>query len=771
MTSKPPSNGNNYEITEGSKVQTNLELTPSQSNISRVVTQAVQKIQSRVNFSSLNLRPGKATPELRVKEANATKEKVYPLLGDRYTLGRSSNCDIQVRDPLVSHTHLTIKRNKKNPRSFIIQDEKSTNGIYRGKKRFKSFSIYHGESFTIGPPELASAVQLKYYNPPPLWLFIIRYSLYGMSGIVCLLVILIGIEWLKVPVYPLPRESSRPIVVYAGDGETLLNPISQNTHRELKNLGDFSPYLPQAVIASEDSRYYWHFGIDPIGITRAMMINLTSAELRQGASTITQQLARSLFSEVGRQNTAGRKIREMLVALKLETVYSKNEILKTYLNRVYLGIGSYGFEDAAQFYFEKSAADLDLSEAASLVAILPAPNLYNPVKDYQTALGLRNRIIDRMLKLGMVSEEEADRARRSRIKVSEKAREALSNTIAPYFYAYVLDELQALLGRDVANEGNFIVETGFDPELQDKAEAALQYSIDEDGNRFGYSQGAVVTMNNLGEIRALVGGADYNKSQFNRVVQAKRQPGSTFKIFAYAAALEQGIDPDTEYSCAPVAWKGQKYRGCERSSGDIDMYRGLAQSENAIALRVAQDVGLDRVIEVAKSLGINSPLIEAPGLVLGQSETNVLEMTGAYTAIANGGIWNKPHAIKRILDASDCTEPSDRNSCREVYVYEDDEQTFRDAIPEKVTDKLADMLQEAVENGTGKAAYLDEGEAGKTGTTDNNVDLWFIGFLSHKKEELVTGVWLGNDDNSPTRGSSYQAAALWGRYMNDVLKN
>ncbi len=752
MTSKPPSPDNK-----------------SRPNISRVVTQAVQQIQSKVNFNALNLRPGKQVPELRIREANATEEKVYALLGDRYTLGRSSRCDIQVRDPLVSQTHLTIKRNKKHPRSFIIQDEQSTNGIYRGKKRFKTFSLYHGESFTIGPPELAAAIEVKYYNPPPLWLYLIRYSLYGMSGIVGLLILWIGLEWLKVPVYPLPRESTRPVVVYARDGETPLNPVSQNTHRELKSLSDFSPYLPEAVIASEDSRYYWHLGVDPIGITRAILVNFTASELRQGASTLTQQLARSLFPEVGRQNTAGRKIREMLVALKLETVYSKNQILKTYLNRVYLGIGSYGFEDASQFYFEKSAADLNLSEAASLVAILPAPNLYNPVKDYSTAVALRNRIIDRMVKLGMVNEAEADRARRSRIEVSPKARQTLSSTPAPYFYAYVLDELQTLLGRDVANEGNFIVETGFDPQLQELAEAALKYSLDEDGNRFGYSQGAIVTMDNIGEIRALVGGADYNQSQFNRVVQAKRQPGSTFKIFAYAAALEQGIDPDTEYSCAPVTWKGQKYRGCERSSGDIDMYRGLAQSENAIALRIAQDVGLKRIINTAKRLGVTSPLIEAPGLVLGQSETNVLEMTGAYAAIANGGIWNKPHAIKRILDGGDCTNLSDRNTCREIYVFEDDEQTYRDVLPEKVTDKLIDMLQEAVKNGTARAAYLDKREAGKTGTTDNSVDLWFVGFLP--KQQLVSGIWLGNDDNSPTKGSSYQAAALWGRYMNAVISN
>ena len=752
MTSKPPNSD-------------------SQSPIS-IVTQAVQKIQAKVNFNSANFQSGKPTPELRIKEANR-EEQVYPLVGDRYTLGRSSRCDISIRNPVVSQTHLTLKRNRKKPRSFIVQDEKSTNGTYRGKRRLKSFSLFHGESFTLGPPELAAVVDVKYFNPPPLWIYVVRYSLYSLAGMVALLLLVVGIEWMKVPVYPIPRESTLPVVVYAGDGETPINPTAQNnTHRELKRLSDFSDYLPDAVIASEDSRFYWHFGVDPIGISRAIVINLTSSELRQGASTLTQQLARSLFPEVGRQNTAGRKIREMLVALKLETFYSKDFILKTYLNRVYLGIGSYGFEDAAQFYFEKSAADLDLSEAATLVAILPAPNLYNPVKDYDTAIALRNRIIDRMVKLGMVGEEEANRARRSRIEVSPKARESFSSTVAPYFYSYVLDELRELLGSDIANEGNFIVETALNPTMQREAEAALEYSINNDGDRLGYSQGAVVTLDSRnGNILALVGGVNYNQSQFNRVVQAKRQPGSTFKVFAYTAALEEGLDPDTEYPCTSLSWKGQQYRGCERSTGEIDMYRGLAQSENVTALRVAREVGLNKVIDVAQRLGISSELIEAPGVVIGQSETTVLEMTGAYATIANDGIWNKPHAINRVLDGSDCKDFSDIDTCRVIYDYEGDETTYRDVIEPEITDELTDMLQEAVETGTGKAAYLGEGEAGKTGTTDKNVDLWFIGYVPVEDYDYITGVWLGNDDNSPTSGSSYQAASLWGRYMKQIVSN
>ncbi|MFN7513800.1 transglycosylase domain-containing protein, partial [Microcystis sp.] len=211
----------------------------------------------------------------------------------------------------------------------------------------------------------------------------------------------------KVNVYPLPSGVSGPVVVYPRDGQTPLNPIRQETHQELDNLGDFSPYLPKAVVASEDSRFYWHFGVDPFGIVRAIMINWQGQGIRQGASTLTQQLARSLFPEVGRQNTADRKLREAVVALQLEAVYSKDTILKTYLNRVYLGLAGYGFEDAARFYFDKSARDLDISEAATLVAMLPAPNLFNPIQDYDTSVQLRNRVIDRMAQLGMISPEEA----------------------------------------------------------------------------------------------------------------------------------------------------------------------------------------------------------------------------------------------------------------------------------------------------------------------------------------------------------------------------
>ena len=610
-------------------------------------------------------------------------------------------------------------------------------------------------------------------RPLTIWGSFARYTLYGTIVILVLAILLIGLEWSKVSIYPIPRAATYPVLILAGDGETPINSATQNTHHELKKLSDFSSYLDRAVIASEDNNYYWHLGIDWSSIFNPFLNNHKS-------STITQQITRSLFPEIGKQNNFRQKIREILIALKLEVFYSKDFILKTYLNRINLGVNLSGFEDAAKFYFDKSAAKINLSEAATLVAMLPDPKLYNPVNDYDTAIGLRNKVIDRMSELGMVGEEEANRARRAPIEVSPNARKSDSmKGIAPYFNSYVLDELQELLGSDLAQEGNFIVETTLNPALQQQAKAALKYSIDNDGDRLDYSQGAVVTLDRKnGNILALVGGVDYEQNQLNRVVQPKRQSGSSFQIFAYAAAIENGISPIKGYSCAPLMWNGQQYRGCERSSGKINMYQGLAQSENVNALRVAQEVGLEKVIDVAQRLGVSSPLIEDPGLVIGQSETTVLEMTGAYATIANDGIWNKPHAINRVLDGSDCKKLSDRNTCREIYFFDDSEktvfdksnETLRDVMKQEITDQLTDMLQLAVTEGTGKAAFINQGEAGKTGTTDNNADLWFIGYVRTKDlvtgaKDLVTGIWLGNDDNSPTNGSGEQPASLWGIYM------
>ncbi|PSP13945.1 MAG: penicillin-binding protein [Cyanobacteria bacterium SW_10_48_33] len=740
-----------------------------QSKLSRRLTQTVQTLQAIANPQAAPLKSGARVPELWVRDAGATEPTVYPLLGERYLLGRSSkSCDMVVRNPVVSQVHLSLTQGRKRSSSFVIRDENSTNGIYVGKRRVSSLTLRHGDRLTLGPPELATAVRIQYHNPPTPAVQGLRYALYGTGGVMGLLALWVGVEWTKFSVRPLPVGITGPVIVYPKNGDTPLRPQREGVHQELQRLSEFSDYLPKALIASEDNRYYWHLGVDPIGILRAGVVNLQGLEIRQGGSTITQQLARTLYPNyVGRQGTLTRKLQETVVALKLEAFYSKDRILRAYLNRAYLGMGMNGFEDAARFYFDKSAAELTISEAATLVAMLPAPNRYNPVQDYETAVQKRDRVINRMVEMGMISPQQAQRARRSRIELSPEAEKTLSSTTAPHFYSYVFRELRALLGSDLASEGNFIVETTLNLRTQAKAEAALRQSVNDEGKRYGFSQGAIVTLDSqTGEIVALTGGV--NSSDFNRATQAQRQPGSTFKVFTYAAALAQGISPSKTYSCAPLTWKGRSYHGCERSSGNIDMSRGLAQSENVVALRMAQDVGLDNVVQMAKRLGINSKLDPVPGLVLGQEEVNLLEMTGAYATFANRGVWHRPHAIQRILDGSDCRDPENPQTCRVIYSFQEDAQASKRVISVSVAKTMTNLLQGVVQGGTGSRAEMGLGAAGKTGTTDNSVDLWFIGYALRRP--IITGVWLGNDDSSSTQGSSGQAAQLWRDYMRRVVK-
>lgn len=756
-------------------------MTPPQSpppkTLLGTLTQAFHAVQGKVDFSKLAVKPGARTAELQVTVNGQTS--TYPLLGEHFILGRSSQqCDIVASSPIVSQVHATLTRDDQRPGSpFVLKDRNSTNGIYRGKKRVTKTVLYHGDEYTLGPAQLEDAVTLRYINPPPWYVQTARYGLYGFTGFSLLVgTWIVALEWPKAPMRPLPESVQGPVMIFAeengesvplraGDVEATIQ-----AHVEQKQLSGFSPYLPQAVVASEDSRYYWHLGVDPLGILRALVINVRGGATLQGGSTLTQQLARSVYREyVGTEDSAGRKIREAIVALKLETFYSKNELLLTYLNRVYLGGNLYGFEDAARFYFDKSASDLTLSEAATLVGILPAPNAFNPVQNYDTAIAYRDRVLNRMVTLGMVSADEARRARRTRIEISPKAREQLESIRAPYFYSYIFSELDEVLGGSLANEGNFIVETDLDLNLQRQAEAALQEEIAVYGSSSSYSQGAIVTVETTsGAIKAMVGGVDYQASQFNRVSQALRQPGSTFKVFAFAAALEQGMSPGQTFSCNALVWNGQRFQGCRSGSSPLDMYAGFARSENVVALRIAQEVGLRNVTQMAQRLGIESELNPVPGLVLGESEVTPLELTGAFAAIANEGTWNRPHGIVRILDSSDCADPNDPQTCRVIYEFGQAADANIPVLAPSIANTLVGLMQGVVQGGTGRNAFIGLGEGGKTGTTNDNKDLWFVGFVPGYN--LTTGIWLGNDESTATRGSSAQAAGLWGAYMKQALQ-
>ncbi|UKO99416.1 transglycosylase domain-containing protein [Nostoc sp. UHCC 0870] len=740
------------------------------------LTQAVHTIQARVDFSKLALKPNAKVPEIWVQDAGADKAEVYPLLGDRYMLGRSSkSCDIVIRNPVVSQIHLSLSRDSSQRTPvFIIKDENSTNGIYRGKRRVNTLELRHGDVLTLGPPELAASVRLQYVDPPPFYVKAATWTGYGIAGVSALLGLVIGVESFKFKVRPLPTATRAPIVVYARDGSTPLREPRNVAHVDMKRLEDFGRYLPAAVVASEDSRYNWHIGVDPLGVLRAVLINTRSGDVQQGASTITQQVSRSLFRDyVGAQDSLGRKIREAIVSLKLEAFYSKDEILLTYLNRVFLGANTSGFEDAGKYYFEKSAKDLSLAEAATLVGILPAPNAFNFCGDGPRKLDAadyRNRVIKRMLEMGKISQEEANRARRSTVQVSPKVCEQQAKTIAPYFYDYVFQELEKILGEGAAREGNYIIETQLDPRIQAQAETSLQNSVNTAGSAFRFSQGGMVTLDTrTGSILAMVGGTDYRQSQFNRAVQAKRQPGSTFKIFPFTQALVQGIPTSRTYSCAPLPWQGFTYKPCRAGANvSLDVATGFALSENPIALRIGREVGLDKVVAMAKRLGVKSSLDPVPGLILGQSVVNVLEMTGAFGAIGNRGVWNPPHAISRILDSSDCRDRNDLKTCRVIYSFDQDREANKRVLPTAIADQMTNLMQQVITRGTGRGAAIGLDEGGKTGTTDKNVDLWFIGFIPSRR--LVTGVWLGNDNNSPTNGSSAQAAQLWGNYMRRITR-
>ncbi len=743
------------------------------------LSQMFDRAKTSLDFSQMELRKGARLPSIEVLNPDPAPNgpsngplKSFPLAGDRYLLGRSSRCDIVVANSLVSQEHLSLNRSRRQAKAkhqtFEVRDEGSTNGVFWKKKRYKSLELRHNDVISLGPPELANTVQLRYVDPPPLWQVLLRYGAIGTGSLTLLALILIGVEWTKFSVKLLGNVRG-PIVAYAGDG-TPLQTLRSKTHAELPDLKDFSPYLPKALVASEDSRFYWHLGIDPVRVLSALAINLKSGSIQEGASTVTQQIARSLYPEyVGKDDSNGRKIREMIVALKLEMFYSKDFLLKTYLNRVYLGVG-YGFEDTAQRYFRKSARELSLSEAATLVGMLPAPNRFNPCDDRETSVGLRNRVIKRMAAAGVVSPTEANEALRSAINIDPQVCQDKSAILSPYFYSRILDEMETILGQDAVQQGNFIVETSLDLKLQQEAEKSLKASIRGNGSTYNYDQGAVITLDaKSGSVLALVGGYDYQESQFNRATQAMRQPGSTFKVFAYAAALEKGISPDTPVSCAPLDWEGQSYAGCVNASGAINLYNAVAQSENPVALRVAQDVGLDGVIAMAQKLGVKSELRSTPGLILGQSEVTPLEMAGAYSVFANGGRRNQPHALNRIFDSNTCTNPDDRTTCRVVYDYAKDAIGRNEqAISPEIASTMTRLLQGPINSGTARSAYIGQGEAGKTGTTNDGIDLWFVGYIPNRA--LVTSVWLGNDNNDPTSGSSALAAELWGNYMGAVTR-
>ncbi|MBL6793123.1 MAG: transglycosylase domain-containing protein [Synechococcus sp. BS307-5m-G35] len=688
-------------------------------------------------------------PTLLIQQLNQ-RERSIELHGESYRLGRDKNADIPLIHPAISRFHARLVR---RGRRWLLIDEQSTNGLWWQGKRIQELELRDGDHITLAPASEPDAPQLNFRHSSDRdqqkWAhrigLVIAAALTAGSG-------LLVVANLSVPVRGRLARVQGPIALYDRD-DLPISSLDSERHNELQRLDAFSPKLISAVIASEDSRFWWHPGIDAIGTLRALVTNLQGREVLEGGSSLTQQLARSLYpDQVGQGDTLERKWRELLVALQLETQFSKSDLLLSYLNRVYLGVG-YGFEDAAQAYFDTSAATLRLDQAALLVGLLPSPNGHDPCRHPARALQARNLVLNKMADQGKISLDTARLTRRRPIQLAPEACSRRHADAAPFYSDQVQRDLAALVGADVAEEGNFLIETHYEPHLQAVMQRQLRRALRVNSGR-GIDQAAAVLIDSRsGGVLAISGGRDFRASQFNRASMALRQPGSTFKLFAYLGALEQNMPPSQSIDCGPLRWGGQQF--ASDCAGQRTLIQAFALSDNTVALRLAQRIGVDQVVRQARALGITTPLSPVPGLALGQSEVRLIELTSAYAAVENGGLWYPPTTIRRLVDAETCaSETTDRCRSRSTPVS-----TPRQAIRPDTALKMQRMLRTVVRKGTGQAAALGGQEGGKTGTTNEGRDLLFIGY--EPANHWVLGIWLGNDDNRPTTGSSAIAAGLW----------
>lgn len=532
------------------------------------------------------------------------------------------------------------------------------------------------------------------------------------------------------------------IAILAADGSLLAN--RGETGGRTITIGEVPPYLPKAFVAIEDRRFYDHFGIDPIGLGRALVNNLRRAGGVQGGSTLTQQLAKNLF--LTQERTAARKIQEAILALWLERTYSKDQILELYLNRVYFGSGAYGVEAAAQRYFNKSARSVTIAEAAMLAGLVQAPSRLAPNRNPEAAEKRAQLVIAAMADQGLISQNAAKTA----LVAPAEAAERIGAGSVNYAADYVMDVLDDFIG---AVEGDVTVLTTIDTRLQASAETILVEALAAQGAKQGVSQGAVVSMASDGGIRALIGGRDYTKSQFNRATAAKRQPGSAFKPFVYLAALERGLTPDTIRDDSPVSFKGWEPENYSRTyRGPVTLQTALAHSLNTIAARLINEVTPREVIRTAQRLGINSALQPNLSLALGTSEVTPVELTAAYATFANGGQSVLPYVIREV-----------KSSAGKV-IYARAATSFGPVIQPQTLSMMNAMLHQVMVSGTGTKANIPGWEVGgKSGTTQDFRDAWFVGYTAR----LVTSVWLGNDDNSAMKrvAGSGLPAEIWGKYM------
>ncbi|MDR5697703.1 MAG: penicillin-binding protein 1A [Armatimonadota bacterium] len=558
--------------------------------------------------------------------------------------------------------------------------------------------------------------------------------------------------------YRPPSQTSR---VYAANGELIASLYQEN--RAYVPLAQIPQVLQQAVIAIEDERFYHHRGVDLRGTARAAWRNLTRQAVVEGGSTITQQLARNLF--LTQERTLERKVQEVLLAIEIERRLTKDEILERYLNEVYFGRGAYGVEMASRVFFGKGVRDLGLPGAAYLAGLIQAPSRYAPPERFEAAKRRQRQVLAQMRDLGFITPRQAEEAGRVRLALrTGPANLGMTGIRAPYFVSYLIPFLVQRYGEETVYKGGLRIYTTLDVTMQRIAQETITRGVAEAraaGLRI--SQGALVAIDpRTGHIKAMVGGTDFQTSQFNRAWQARRQPGSAFKPFIYVAALEAGVSPDQPLLDRPVEyriagfgyWRPKNYDGTYW--GSVPLRRALEHSRNIPAVRMLAELGPQTVIATARRIGIRSTLQPNLSLALGTSEVTPLEMASAYGTLATNGIYTQPMAITRVLDASG-------------RVLEDVIPERRVALAPEVAYVMTDILRGVIARGTGRAAEIGRPAAGKTGTTDDYRNAWFVGYTPN----LSVAVWVGNDDNTPmnrvTGGTV--PARLWARFMRAALHN
>src|SRR3954453_8105870 len=536
------------------------------------------------------------------------------------------------------------------------------------------------------------------------------------------------------------------IAILAADGTLLAN--RGETGGRTVAIKELPPYLPKAFVAIEDRRFYDHLGVDPVGIARALMRNLTSRGVAQGGSTLTQQLAKNLF--LTQERTASRKIQEAILAFWLERNYGKDQLLELYLNRVYFGAGAYGVEAAAQRYFSKPAREVTLAEAAVLAGLVQAPSRLAPSRNPEAAKARAARGLAAMAELNFISPAQLKTALANPAKAVRPQGAGTAN----YAADWVLDGVDDFVGRV---DTDIAVTTTMEPALQGAAERALVDELAAKGQRYNVGQGAVVAMRPDGAVKALVGGRNYAESQFNRATAAKRQPGSAFKPFVYLAAIERGLTPDTVREDAPVSIRGWAPENYTRDyRGPVTLRDALALSLNTVAVRLGMEVGPKAVVQTAQRLGISSPLQANASIALGTSEVTPLELVGAYAAFANGGRGVIPYVIAQAKTGAG------------KGLYRRHEGGLGQVVEPGAGAAMNAMMRETFATGTARAGAIPGWDlAGKTGTSQDFRAAWFVGY----SETLVAGVWLGNDDGEPTKRVSggNLPVEVWGRFMKTAL--